>query len=344
MTIILTIIKTVLILGALIFIHELGHFIVAKLGGVQVNEFALGMGPRIIKFEKNHTIYSLRIFPIGGFVAMEGEDGEKEGDDNPRAFCRRPKWIRALILFAGAAMNVILGFAITVALVCSSELLGTTTIAKFYDDAVSSQQLMVNDEIIKINGTRTKIDDDILFALSMDDDGVVDFTVRRNGEIIDLKNVAFTMRDGDNGSKSMYLDFQVYGVEKTFFGVIKQSFYQTIAIVRTVWMSLMGLLGGKYSITDLSGPVGVGAAVQQASSFGWSSLFYLISFITINLGVFNLLPFPALDGGRLLFLLIEAIRGKPLNQKWEGIINFAGLAILMIFMLVVTCSDVLKLF
>lgn len=341
---ILTILKTVIILGVLIFIHEFGHFIVAKLGKIQVNEFSLGMGPRIIKFKKGETEYSLRAFPIGGFVSMEGENGEEESAENPRAFTRRPKWIRGLTLIAGATMNIILGFVIILGLVCASDLIGTTKIAGFHKEATSNQILMQNDEILKINGMKIHIDNDIVFALVRDEDGLVDFTVRRNGEMVELKDVPFTMKENEDGTKSIYLDFQVYGVEKTFGGVIKQAIGWTVSIIRTVWVSLVELVTGQYAISDLSGPVGVASAVGQASSAGLDSLFLLVAFITLNLGVFNLLPFPALDGGRIVLLIIEAIRRKPLHPKYEGFINFAGLAVLLLFMLVVTFSDITKLF
>jgi len=336
-----TIVKTVLMLGVMIFFHELGHFITAKLSGIKVNEFALGMGPKIFGKKKGDTQYSLRLLPVGGFVAMEGEDAES---DDENSYMKKPKWKRAIVLVAGATMNIILGLIILGGLTCSSELIGTRVIAGFKEGATSNAVLQQNDEIKKINGHRVGIDNDIVFELVRDEDGMVDFTVVHDGETIELKEVPFQMTTAEDGTRAITLDFSVYGEEKSFFGVVKHAFAWTGSVIKTVWVSLVELITGKYSISELSGPVGVATAVSQASSYGWDSLFLLVAYITINLGVFNLLPFPALDGGKLALLVVELIRGKPLDPKYEGYINLAGLAVLFGLMIVVTVSDVIKLF
>ena len=336
-----TIVKTIIVLGCLIFIHELGHFITAKLSGIKVNEFALGMGPKLFGKRFGDTLYAIRLFPIGGFVSMEGEDAES---DDANSYMKKPKWKRAIVLAAGATMNIILGLILLCGLTCSSELIGTRIIAGFRDGATSSAQLRQYDEIKKINGRRVMIDNDIIFELVRDEDGLVDFTVVRDGETVELKDVPFAMSENKDGTRAITLDFTVYGVEKTFWGVVKHSFEWTGSIIKTVWVSLIELITGRYSISELSGPVGVATAVEQASSYGWDSLFLLIAYITINLGVLNLMPFPALDGGKLVLLVVELIRGKPLDQKYEGYINLAGLIVLLGLMIVVTVSDVTKLF
>ena len=336
-----TIVKTVIVLGGLIFIHELGHFITAKLSGIKVNEFALGMGPKLFGKKIGDTLYALRLFPIGGFVSMEGEDAES---DDENSYMKKPKWKRAIVLAAGATMNIVLGLIILGGLTCASDLIGTRIVAGFREGATSSAVLQQHDEIKKINGHRVIIDNDIVFELVRDEDGLVDFTVVRDGETVELKDVPFAMSEGEDGTRSITLDFTVYGVEKTFGGVIKHSFEWTGSIIKTVWVSLVELVTGRYSISELSGPVGVATAVEQASSYGWDSLFLLIAYITINLGVFNLLPFPALDGGKLVLLVVELLRGKPLDPKYEGYINLAGFVILFGLMIVVTVSDVTRLF
>ncbi len=336
-----TIVKTVIVLGCLIFIHELGHFITAKLSGIKVNEFALGMGPKLYGKRFGDTLYAIRLFPIGGFVSMEGEDA---ASDDENSYMKKPRWKRAIVLAAGATMNIILGLILLCGLTCSSELIGTRIIAGFREGATSSSMLRQYDEIKRINGRRVIIDNDIVFELVRDDDGLVDFTVVRDGETVELKSVPFAMSESKDGTRAITLDFTVYGVEKTFWGVVKHSFEWTGSIIKTVWVSLIELVTGRYSISELSGPVGVATAVEQASSYGWDSLFLLIAYITINLGVFNLLPFPALDGGKLVLLVVELIRGKPLDPKYEGYINLAGLIVLFGLMIVVTISDVTKLF
>ena len=341
MNVVWTIVKTIIVLGLLIFFHELGHFITAKLCGIRVNEFSLGMGPKLFGKKKGDTLYALRLLPIGGFVAMEGEDGEST-DEN--SFMKKPKWKRALVIAAGAAMNLLIGLIILGALTCGEDLIGTRMIAGFRDGATSSSMLRQYDEIRKINGHRVGIDNDIVFELVRDEDGLVDFTVVREGETVELSQVPFVMAEDGEGNRSITLDFTVYGVEKTFFGVIGHAFAWTGSVIKTVWVSFIELITGHYSISELSGPVGVATAVSQASSYGWDSLFLLVAYITVNLGVFNLLPFPALDGGKLALLLVELIRGKPIPKKYEAYINLAGLAVLFGLMIIVTVSDVIKLF
>ncbi len=336
-----TIVKTIIVLGFLIFFHELGHFVTAKLCGIKVNEFSLGMGPKLFGKRKGDTLYALRLLPIGGFVAMEGEDGES---DDENSYMSKPKWKRAIVLVAGASMNLLLGLLILGGLTCGEQLIGTRIVAGFRDGATSSAMLCQYDEIKKINGHRVAIDNDIVFELVRDDDGLVDITVKRDGETVELRQVPFVMTEGEDGKKAITLDFTVYGVEKTFFGVIGHAFAWTGSVIKTVWVSLIELITGRYSISELSGPVGVATAVGQASSYGWDSLFLLIAYITVNLGVFNLLPFPALDGGKLALLLVELIRGKPLPKKYEAYINLAGFVILFGLMIIVTVSDVIKLF
>ena len=338
---ILTGIVVVLVFGFIIFFHELGHFIAAKKAGVKVNEFALGMGPVLFKKQRGETTYALRLFPIGGFVSMEGEDSES-GDN--RAFCNKSPLKRFVIIAAGAFMNLLLGYLIMLSLVMMSNGIATTEVHSFSEGATSSQYLQAGDKIVGINGKRVRTSNDISFQLMREDDGIVDIDVIRDGQKVKLEGVTFQMEEIQDGIKAIKLDFIVKGVRKNALNVPVYAFDWTVSIVKQVWMSFVDLIGGRYSLNQLSGPVGVATAIGEASGKGLDYMLILVAIITVNLGIFNLLPIPALDGGRLVFLLIEAVRGKPVNPDIEGFINVAGLCALMGLMVLVTFNDILKFF
>ena len=332
---------SIIVFGSVIFIHEFGHFIVAKLSGIKVNEFSMGMGPRLFGFTKNGTEYSLRALPIGGFVAMEGEDEES---DSEGAFNRAPVQSRIGVVVAGAVMNLILGFAVLTFLVSQQPAITSKTISEFYEGAVTAQTgLQVNDEIIAVNGRRCYIANDIIYEFARTQNGVADFTVRRNGEIVKLEDVTFETYTDEAGYKQMVIDFYVYPEEKTFASVIDEAAKWTVSLGRMIFLSLVDLLTGNVAINQMAGPVGIVTVISEAASVGIENVLLILAMITINLGIFNLVPFPALDGGRLLFLLIELVRGKPINQKYEILVNTAGMIILLGFMAFVTFSDVTKL-
>lgn len=337
----------ILFFGLIIGIHELGHFLSAKLFKVKVNEFALGMGPAIFKKQKGETKYALRLFPIGGFVSMEGED---EDSDDERAFCNKKWWQKFIIVAAGAIMNLILGLIFVAVLTCMDDLIGTTQIHSFYENATSVQYgLQQGDTIKEINGTNIYSSRDISYALQRDEDGIYDFTVMRDGEKVELKDVHFETKPAENGHNIIVFDFIIVGVEKNFLNVVTTSFRDTVSIARLVWLTLFDLITGHYGINDLSGPVGTVSIIAQttteavASGTGFDTIIYIMALISINVGVFNLLPVPALDGGRLFFILIEAIRKKPVPAKYEGIIHVVGLALLMLLMVVITFNDIKNL-
>ncbi len=334
-------IVVVLVFGFMIFFHELGHFLAAKKAGVKVNEFALGMGPVLLKTQKGETTYALRLLPIGGFVSMEGEDSES-GDAG--AFCNKSPAKRFVIIAAGAFMNLLLGYVIMLALVMMSSGIATTEIHSFAQGATSNQYLQAGDKIVEINGKRIRTSNDISYELMREDDGIVDMVVVRDGQRVALDGVTFRMEEVQDGVKAIKLDFIVKGVAKNFWNVPVYAFDWTVSIVKQVWMSFVDLIGGRYSINQLSGPVGVATAIGEASGLGLDYMLILVAIITINLGIFNLLPIPALDGGRLVFLLIEAVRGKPVNPNIEGYINVAGLVALMGLMVLVTFNDIAKFF
>lgn len=341
MLIVLQIIIALLAFGLIIFVHELGHFIVAKSVGITVHEFALGMGPKLLSKTVRGTVYALRAVPIGGFVQMEGEN---EDSEDSGAFCSKKVWQRVLVLVAGAFMNILLGFLIILGLTIAQDGLSSTTLAQFNPGATSSQMLQVGDKMLKINDARVRIGNDVVFELVRDSDGLVDFTVLRDGEKLELANVPFVTQKAEDGTNLITLDFKVFAVDKTPINVLKYSVYWTSGTVRQVWVSFLDLITGKYGLNQLAGPVGVTTAIGQAATMGIGSVLMLVALITVNIGVFNLLPIPALDGGRLVFLLIEGIFRKPVPRKYEAYIHAAGLILLFGLMIVVTFNDIIRMF
>lgn len=331
-----------LIFGVLIFIHEFGHFICARLCGVTVKEFAIGMGPRLFswKSKKYGTEYGLRLFPIGGFVSMEGED---EDSDSEGAFCNKSILKRILIVIAGPVMNVLLGFLLMTLLVSAQGKLGGTTIAGFNDNAISSAELCVGDTVTKVGRTSVHTYQDLAYEIMNKGYEPIDLTVIRDGEKIVLEDVSFPSFEEKGVVFGMY-DFKVYAEEPTFGNYVKHAFFRSISTVKMVCDSFADLLTGRYGIEAVSGPVGATEIMVDAARSGWQNLMYVVIIISVNLGVFNLVPFPALDGGRLLLLIVEAIRRKPVKREVEGYINAAGLLILLIFMAFIVVKDVVGLF
>lgn len=332
-----TILVAIFFFGIIVMVHELGHFTFAKLFKVKVNEFAMGMGPKLLSKVKGDTRYSVRLFPIGGFVSMEGEDEDSEDE---RAFNKKPCWQRIVIVVAGALVNVLLGLIIVaVSLSISDGLAGTNYVHSFVVDSkqvAEYEGLKANDKIIKVDGRRVLYYSDIAYLLSRTD-GVTDFVVERNGEKIELTDV----------SMSPY-QLVILGTDKTAGTVFRDTFKQSVSICRMVWLSLFDMVTGKYSIKDVSGPVGVvdfvsDATQESVKTSDYSGLLTMMALITINIGLFNLLPLPALDGGRLLFLVIEFIRRKPVNQKYESLVHGIGMVILLLFMVAITFKDIYTL-
>lgn len=435
----------VLLFELIIFIHEFGHFITAKKSGIKVNEFSLGMGPKIFSFGKGETKYSLRIFPIGGFCAMEGEDEESP---EPRAFNNAKVWKRMIVIIAGAVMNIILGFVLMFVVVVQQDSYSSTEVQSFpatsfssctglqsgdvikeingygistsmdfnypistaelktvdgstleiykedcgnnlYNMAVSLVQdknnKLSDEQVSKVNELLSKSTSEIVKAKSKEDAfsvyenyykeindacGIKDYKVEkiveketrkrytadilveRNGEEKLLKNVQFfTYTTKDNSDPQVSIDFYVKPIDKTIGSVLSQTFKQTISTCKMIYASLGGLLTGKFGLKDMSGPIGIASAVTTVASESLASGFmsavnsiiYVMMIITVNLGLFNMLPFPALDGGRFVFLIIEAIRGKSVPRKVEAIVNGIGMGLLILLMILITANDIFKL-
>lgn len=340
------ILLAILFFGLIIMFHELGHFIFAKLFKVQVNEFALGMGPAIFKKKKGETQYSVRLLPIGGYVSMEGED---EDSENERAFCNIKAWKRFIIIAAGGVVNLIMGvIVVALMLATSGNLIGTPQINFFHEDAVTATQgLQEKDVIKKINGKTVFSEYDLSFLMARDKDGVIDFVVERNGEKVTVNGVKFDTFD-NNGTLTIVYDFVIVGVRPSVLSVAKNAVLESVSIARIVWVSLFDLVTGQYGLSDLSGPIGTvsiiaDTAQNAVAQTDYSSLYMMLALIAINIGLFNLLPLPALDGGRLFFLFIEMIFRKPVPRKYEGWIHAVGLGLLLLLMVVISFSDIVKL-
>lgn len=330
-----------LVFGFLIFIHEGGHFLAARMCGVTVKEFAIGMGPKIFSrtSKKSGTRYGLRLLPIGGFVSMDGED---EDSESPNAFCNKSVPKRMLIVIAGAFMNILLGFILMFVLVFSQKTLVSNTIGVFNENAISSEKLMVGDTVVKVDGTSVHTGNEVVYEIMNKGDKPIDIVVVRDGKKVTLEEVSFP-NFTDSGVLFGDCDFKMYTDEENLGNYIKHAYFRSVSTVKMVFDSLVNLLSGKYGMEAVSGPVGVTEVVGEAAKSSLPTLLYVVTVISINLGVFNLLPFPALDGGRFVFLAVEAVRGKPIDKRIEAYVNFAGLIILFAFMAFVTFKDVIKL-
>ncbi len=328
---IITILASVLVFGLLIGVHEFGHLIAAKLCKIRVYEFAIGMGPKIFSFEKGGTKYALRILPIGGYCNMN-EDVESANED---AFGNKGPWQRMFVLASGAIMNLILGFLVLCILLGMPKEIVTNRVGEVLEEAPAyTQGLKADDEIIKINKVRTNLVDDIYFEMSYADGSDIALTVLRNGEKV---NLTITPHKNENGK--YILGYRPKIEQNSFLKVIRNSFFYSIYISKAVLVSLKDMVTGRVALNQMSGPVGIVKEIGNAAKMGFESLLNLIALITINLGLFNLLPFPALDGGRIVFVLYELITRKKVPISAEAVVHFIGLALLLIVMLIVTFSD-----
>ena len=352
----------ILIFGFLIFIHELGHFLTAKALDVQVNEFSICMGPAIVKKQRGETLYALRCIPVGGYCAMEGEDGDT---GNARAFTRQGFWKKFVILAAGAFMNFLTGLLIVAILFSSAGTFFVDGITGLAPEVSRTGEngLQAGDQIYKINGWRTYFSGDAQMFLSYSGD-TADIEVVRDGRHILVENVARQTCTDQQGEP--YQGFGLYvgrlSVPATVSNRIRYTWYQTMDFVQLVWFSLGQLVTGGAGLNDLSGPVGivttikdVGTEAQESAEANnrngllaaAESIAYFAALIAVNLAVMNLLPLPALDGGRIFFLLVDAVSmalfKRKVPEKYQAAINTAGFVLLMGFMLLVTFQDVFKL-
>lgn len=367
-SVLLTILVTVLMFGFLIFIHELGHYLTARLCKVSIREFSIGMGPKIYGrvSKKTGILYSLRALPIGGYVAMEGEDTESQ---DPNAFHKKKVWQRMLITVAGGFMNLLLGVILTFVYVLTFPKYYGNTVVDYPEFSYSNQctePLQIGDEILSIDGHSVRTGQEIVYELFRaggdkkkvytDEEAEkvmmkVDLTVLRNGEKIVLHDVVFPVGKDEGvsyGLRDFYYNAEAKSLSSTFKNVGRQMRLN----VKMVYESLFDLLRGRYGLNQISGPVGTAGVVGEAlkndatvsEGQNRNSFLYLFMIISVNLGLFNLLPIPALDGGRLFFQLIELIFRKPVPLKYEGMIHTVGLLLLLLLMAVITFKDIFGIF
>lgn len=434
----LSILLIIAFFGVMIFVHELGHFITARLCHVRVLEFAIGMGPKILSrtSKKSGTVYSLRLFPIGGFCSMLGEDRDDSVESDPSAFCNRPRWQRFLVLVSGAGMNLLVAFLAMCTVLCINGSYVSNTVKGFYIPSYAGG-LQIDDVITYVNDTPVETEEELHAAIKDLKTNLAAFTVERDGEEILLPAVGLPqyregnefyrmadfvvsgqageetrvvdyhspsayagLRSGDvithvNGKKvGMYTDisweillaadtpcsvtvnradeegnFQsvtienvVFPVESVsgvvvgttdfaleakpnegFFNTLKNAFNECVSNSKLVYRSLIQLIAGRFGTAGVSGPIGVAGTISEVASLGFLPLLQLFVIININLGIFNLLPLPALDGGRLLFVVLEMIRRKPVNPKYEATIHAVGMILLLALSVFIAAMDISRL-
>lgn len=377
-----TALVTLLIFLVMITLHEFGHFIVAKALGVNVLEFAIGMGPAIFKKQGKETLYSVRIFPIGGYCSLDGEDG---GSDSEGAFCNQKLWKRILIVSAGAILNLILGFVLFAVFVGMTSPFSSNTIGKVDERSYLAETgVYAGDKIVAINGHKVNFYNDIaLYTQDFTKDSEFQLTVKRNGEKLDfavkpseaVTSVTYgetyaEVVDTINGVEERYrqefdgtpvpenyvgetltttrliIGFEPQKVEVTAFNILPQAWHYTVYITKSIYTAFGQLITGRAGLENMAGPVGVAQVVDGAVKSGAQSginILLIVAMLTVNLGIFNLLPLPALDGGRLFFMLIELVRGKPVPAEKEGIVHTVGLILLLALAVVVCFNDILRI-
>ena len=349
------IIAAILIFGVLIAVHELGHFLAAKACGVRVNEFSIGMGPTILHKTKGDTTYSLRLLPIGGFCAMEGEE---EDSNDPTALNNQSFWKKLIIFAAGAFMNFLTGLIIIVVLYAGAKAFYVPVITDFADGCPlqSESGLQVGDRLVSIDGERVYVYSDVSLLLGRNKTGVFDLKVKRDGQTVTLKDFPMERAEYTDQQGQTYTGFGLmFGAEEATVGTrLQYSWNNAVDFVRIVRLSLQMLVTGEAGLKDVSGPVGIVSTITQVGTASETiaaaveNILYFGAMLAVNLAVMNMLPIPALDGGKIFFLIIDEIAmklfRKKIPEKYEMAVNTVGFVALMGFMLVVTFNDVFKLF
>lgn len=347
----LTLIYFVLILGVIVLVHEFGHFFFSKLFKVYVYEFSIGMGPKIKGWKKKNseTDYSLRAIPIGGYCSLAGEDNEYDDEHNipkDRRLNSKPAWQRFLIMFFGAGNNFILAL---VMLFTIGIIWGGSTNEAIVSDLVKDNPAMkagiqIGDKIIKINNHKIESSDDVAIYLQIENkDKPINFKVLRDGKELDFK----IKPKKEVVEKQTVYRVGIYSEGKQQYGFInsiKFAFSKFKSLLKQMCITFKALFSGGLSVKQLSGPVGIYNIVGDQAKQGIENVLYLIALLSINVGFINLIPLPAFDGGRILFLIIEKIKGSPVNPKTENIIHTVGFMLLIMLMIYITFNDIIKLF
>ena len=351
----MSILFAILLFSFLVFIHELGHFVCAKLSGVQVNEFALFMGPAIFKKQVGETLYSIRCIPIGGYCAMEGED---EDTDNPRSFQKAVWWKRLIVLVAGSAMNFITGVVLMAVVYMPFQQFVVPVVTAIEEGCLIAGEngIQEGDRILEVDGEKIYVYSDFSLIIGLNGGDVHDLVLDRDGQRVVLEDFHMpkaTFQEPD-GTTSQRYGFSFSVVEATFAEKLGYTWSNVINTVRSVRLSLQMLITGKAGIMDLTGPVGIVSQMNEVaqSSATWVdaliNLVYFGAFIAINLAIMNLLPLPALDGGRVVCLLIttaaEALLRRKIDPKYEGYLHTAGMILLLGLMAVIMFKDIFVIF
>ena len=328
----MTIIYALLIICVLIFFHELGHFMAAKACGVKVNEFAIGMGPKVLKKQKGETLYSVRAFPLGGFCAMEGED---EDSQDERAFNRKSVWKKAIIIVAGAAMNLIIAIILMIAVNYMNGV-PTTTISQVEENSPAyTAGIQKGDKILSINDKKINSWDDVQAVKNAVNTRELNIKVQRKDTELNIKT---TLKENDRN--------KIIGIvpvsEKNIVKAIANGPSATWNMAKSMYSGLYSLITGKVSAKELSGPVGIVYLINKGISRGFATVLYLTSLISLNLAIINMLPLPALDGGRLLMVIIRRLTGKAISSKVEGVIHAVGLGLLLLLTIYATWNDIVR--
>ena len=345
----MTLIYFILVLGITVLIHELGHFIFAKRAGVYVYEFSIGMGPRLFKFKRKNdeTEYSIRLFPIGGFVSMAGEDIEVDKNVPEEKQMYNKTWLqRFLIVIAGVMFNFILAIILLFIVALNT---GAPTNKNYISETsegfpISETNIQSGDKILKVNGKKVRNQDMLMLELTVNNGKTIKLTVEHQNkevEVVTVKPKKIKVDDKTTYKYGMALENKI---EKGILPSLKYAFTKTFDLIEQMVKIIFYLITGTLSLDSLSGPVGIYNVVGESAKAGLISIIYLIAYLCINVGFINLIPIPAFDGGRALFLIIEKIRKKKVNPKVENTIHAIGLVLLMLLMIVITFNDIVRLF
>lgn len=347
----MTVILFILIFGAVVLSHEFGHFLLAKLNGIHVVEFSVGMGPTLCSFKRKETKYAIKLLPIGGACMFEGEDGlETENGGGEGSFIKANVWSRIATVVAGPVFNFILAFIVAIIVVSIQAPARSIIGGVAQGSPAEAAGLLEGDKIVSINGEKTPLFKDISLIAFLNEEKTMEVVYERNGEKISTQITPAYSEE--NGSYLMGI-YSMPLTEAKGLSVFQDAWYEICYSVKNTYKSLGMLLTGKLNRQDVAGPVGiavnvVGKTYEAAKDYGIESVLYsmlnIVLLLSVNLGILNLLPIPALDGGRLVFLIVEVFRGKPVPPEKEGIVHFAGLVFFMILMVVVLFNDLVNIF
>lgn len=346
-----TLIWFILIFGVVVIAHEFGHFLLAKANGIHVVEFSVGMGPNLFSFQKGDTKYSLKLFPIGGACMFEGEDGLQaaEGEPGEGSFLNANVWARISTVIAGPVFNFIIAFIVALIMVNMIAIRDPIASDVVDDGAAREAGLQPGDRIVSLNGEKVYLYEDILLFTQTYSGGEVEVVYERDGA---KNSTALTPKYDESSGRYMLGIVNADFVTLEGADGLKYAWYELRYSVKNVTKSLGMLVTGRLGRQDVAGPVGMAATVgeiyEETKEYGWQTVLVnmlnITMLLSVNLGIFNLIPFPALDGGRLVFLLIEVVRGKPVAPEKEGMVHFIGLVFFMILMVFIMFNDISNIF